>query len=79
MGESIAGQTSRVTANVSSYSRQPINASRNVKAFQDIDKAPAGFVELFRKEFLQGFSKNADINTANLLKHIKDFYRAKGN
>ena len=79
VGESIKGKTSRATANVSSYSRQPINASRNVKSFQDIDKAPAGFVELFRKEFLNGFSKNADINTANLLKHIKDFYRAKGN
>ena len=52
VGESIAGKTSRATATVNSYSRQPINASRNVKSFQDIDKAPAGFVELFRKEFL---------------------------
>jgi len=79
VGESILCKTSRVTANISSYSRQPINASRNVKSFQDIDKAPAGFVELFRKEFLNGFSKNADISTSNLLKHIKDFYRSKGN
>ena len=79
VGESIAGKTSRVTATVNSYSRQPINASRNVKSFQDIDKAPAGFVELFRKEFLNGFSKNADISTSNLLKNIKDFYRSKGN
>ncbi len=79
VGETIKGKTSRVTATVNSYSRQPINASRNVKAFQDIDKAPVGFVELFRKEFLTGFSKNDDINTPNLLKHIKDFYRSKGN
>ena len=79
VGESIAGKTSRATATVNSYSRQPINASRNVKSFQDIDKAPAGFVELFRKEFLTGFTKNADISTSNLLKHIKDFYRSKGN
>lgn len=79
VGESISGKSSRATANISSYSRQPINASRNVKAFQDIDKAPAGFVELFRKEFLSGFNKNEDINTANLLKNIKDYYRAKGN
>ena len=79
VGESIKGKTSRATATVNSYSRQPINASRNVKSFQDIDKAPAGFVELFRKEFLNGFSKNADISTSNLLKHIKDFYRSKGN
>ena len=79
VGESIEGKTSRATATVNSYSRQPINASRNVKSFQDIDKAPAGFVELFRKEFLTGFSKNADISTSNLLKNIKDFYRSKGN
>ena len=42
---------------VNSYSRQPINASRNVKSFQDIDKAPAGFV-VFEKNFymdLRGF------------------------
>ena len=79
VGESIKGTTSRATATVNSYSRQPINASRNVKSFQDIDKAPAGFVELFRKEFLTGFTKNADISTPNLLKNIKDFYRSKGN
>jgi hypothetical protein len=79
VGESIEGKTSRATATVNSYSRQPINAARNVKSFQDIDKAPAGFVELFRKEFLTGFSKNADVSTSNLLKNIKDFYRSKGN
>ena len=79
VGENITGKTSRATATVNSYSRQPINASRNVKSFQDIDKAPAGFVELFRKEFLTGFSKNTDISTSNLLKNIKDFYRSKGN
>ncbi|SVC90835.1 uncharacterized protein METZ01_LOCUS343689, partial [marine metagenome] len=79
VGESIAGKTSRVTATVNSYSRQPINASRNVKSFQDIDKAPAGFVELFRKEFLDGFNRDTDVSTSNLLKHIKDFYRSKGN
>jgi len=79
VGETIAGKTSRATATINSYSRQPINASRNVKSFQDIDKAPAGFVELFRKEFLTGFTKNADVSTSNLLKNIKDFYRSKGN
>ena len=79
VGESIAGKTSRATATVNSYSRQPINASRNVKSFQDIDKAPAGFVELFRKEFLNGLNRDINANTSNLLKHIKDFYRAKGN
>ena len=79
VGETIEGLDSRVSANVSSYSRQPINASRNVKAFQDIDKAPAGFVELFRKEFLQGIPQDILANKREALKHIKDFYRAKGN
>ena len=79
IGERIVGQTSRVSANVTAYSREPLNASRNVKAFQDVDKAPAGFVELFRKEFLQGLSKGMLADKAQVLKNIKDFYRAKGN
>ena len=78
-GETIRGLTSRVSANVTGYLRQPLNASRNVKHFQDVDKAPAGFVELFRKEFLQGVPKGMLANKASMLKHIKDFYRAKGN
>ena len=36
-------------------------------------------LNFLEKNFYTGFSKNADINTANLLKNIKDFYRAKGN
>jgi len=79
VGERIVGQESRVSANVTAYHRQALNASRNVKSFQDVDKAPLGFVELLRKEFLQGVPKGALGSKANMLKHIKDFYRAKGN
>ena len=79
VGERIVGQESRVSANVTAYTRQALNASRNVKSFQDVDKAPLGFVELLRKEFLQGVPKGALGSKANMLKHIKDFYRAKGN
>ena len=79
VGETISGLESRVTANVSSYTRQPINASRNVKSFQDVDKAPLGFVELFRKEFLPGLPADMLSRKQDALKHIKDFYRAKGN
>jgi|TARA_R110002096_G_scaffold276280_2_gene470345 hypothetical protein len=79
IGERIVGDTSRASANVTLYSRQALNASRNVKSFQDIDKAPSGFVELFRKEFLSGVPKGSLGDKAGLLKNIKDFYRAKGN
>ena len=79
VGETVKGLTSRVTANVDSYTRQPLNASRNLKAFQDVDKAPAGFVELFRKEFLQGMPKGILADKNKTLKNIKDYYRAKGN
>ena len=78
-GESIEGLTSRVTATVNNYSRQPLNASRNVKGFQDIDKAPKGFVELFRKEFLDGIPTSILADKDRILKNVKDFYRAKGN
>ena len=79
IGERIVGDTSRASANVTLYARQALNASRNVKSFQDIDKAPLGFVELFRKEFLSGIPKGSLGDKAGLLKNIKDFYRAKGN
>ena len=79
IGERIVGDTSRASANVTLYGRQALNASRNVKSFQDIDKAPLGFVELFRKEFLSGVPKGSLGDKAGLLKNIKDFYRAKGN
>ena len=79
IGESIEGQSSRVTATVNTYTRQPLNAARNLKSFQDIDKAPAGFVELFRKEFLDGMPQGMLADKNKILKNIKDYYRAKGN
>ena len=79
VGETISGANSRVSATVNTYSRQPLNASRNLKHFHDIDKAPKGFVELFRKEFLQGMPTGMLGDKNQVLKHIKDFYRAKGN
>jgi hypothetical protein len=79
VGETVEGQTSRVTAEVDSYTRQPLNAARNLKPFQNVDKAPSGFVELFRKEFLHGMPKGMLGDKSRVLKNIKDFYRAKGN
>ena len=73
IGETVEGQSSRVTAEVDSYIRQPLNAARNLKAFQNVDKAPAGFVELFRKEFLQGMPKGMLGDKSKVLKNIKDF------
>ena len=78
-GETVKGKTSRVTAVVNTYTRQPLNAARNLKSFQDVDKAPAGFVELFRKEFLDGMPKDILADKNKVLKNIKDYYRAKGN
>jgi len=72
VGETISGANSRVSATVNTYSRQPLNASRNLKHFHDIDKAPKGFVELFRKEFLQGMPTGMLGDKNHVLKHIKD-------
>ena len=79
IGETVEGSSSRVTATVDSYIRQPLNATRNLKSFQNIDKAPAGFVELFRKEFLYNMPKGMLADKDKVLKNIKDYYRAKGN
>ena len=79
IGETVEGSSSRVTATVDSYIRQPLNATRNLKSFQNIDKAPAGCVELFRKEFLHNMPKGMLADKDKVLKNIKDYYRAKGN
>ena len=36
-------------------------------------------IGIIRKEFLNSFPRDIDVNTSTLLKHIKDFYRSKGN
>ena len=50
-GESIEGLTSRVSATVNNYSRQPLNASRNVKVFKILIKLQKDLLNFLEKNF----------------------------
>lgn len=52
--------------------------SQNLKNEQNIETASEAFKEQFFKEFLVNIPRNVLVNKATLLKHIKQFYKAKG-
>jgi len=94
-GEQITGSTSRaystlangISANVfpegaieSFRSRGPIAATRELPDMQNIDKAPLDLIDdSWKKEFYTNVPRRTYTDRRQLLKNIKDFYRAKGN
>lgn len=52
--------------------------TQSIKNQQDIDTAEDVFEEQLFKEFLANIPRNILANSANVLKHIKQFYKAKG-
>ncbi len=94
-GEQITGSTSRaystlangISANVfpegaieSFRSRGPIAATRELPDMQNIDKAPLALIDdSWKKEFYTNVPRRTYTDRRQLLKNIKDFYRAKGN
>lgn len=55
-----------------------LNNSRNLKNQQNIETASGVFEEQLFREFLVNIPREVLVNKATLLKHIKDFYRARG-
>ena len=55
-----------------------LHYSHKIKDYQDIDTTVVEFTEQFFKEFLPNIPRDIIVNKTQLLKHIKQFYRAKG-
>jgi hypothetical protein len=55
-----------------------IHETSNVLAYRDIDKTLDEFVIHFQHEFMPSIPNNILANKRTLIKHIKEFYRAKG-
>lgn len=55
-----------------------LHYSHKIRDYQDIDTTVIDFTEQFFKEFLPYIPRDIIVNKAQLLKHIKQFYRAKG-
>lgn len=56
----------------------PLDGIKNVESYYDIDRTTERFEEKLYNTFLQSMPKNLKVDKALLLKHIKDFYLARG-
>ena len=55
-----------------------VNKIKNVKTYQDIDLTEDQYAELLYSTFLKYIPKDIIADKKLILKHVKDFYRAKG-
>lgn len=56
----------------------PRNSLVNIPVYNDVDKTPDEFVKYFKEQFLEGIPDDILADKRLLVKHIKEFYRAKG-
>ena len=55
-----------------------LNASKSLLGYKDIDNTIDEFLDNFKNEFLTNFPAITAANKRFMVKHIKDFYQAKG-
>ena len=57
---------------------EALEVTRNAKLYNDIDTTVDSFVDFFKKNYLVDLPDNIINDKRTLLKHIKEFYQAKG-
>ena len=80
IGETVTGATSNATGVVSNYTANPVQNIQQLMEYADVDDTVDQFFNEFKEAFLKTIPKKltAGVNERNLLKNIKDLYRAKG-
>ena len=80
IGETVTGATSNATGVVSNYTANPVQNIQQLMEYADVDDTVDQFFDEFKEAFLKTIPKKltAGVNERNLLKNIKDLYRAKG-
>ena len=80
IGETVTGSTSNATGVVSNYTANPVQNIQQLMEYADVDDTIDQFFNQFKEAFLKTIPKKltAGVNERNLLKNIKDLYRAKG-
>ena len=80
IGEQVIGSTSNATGIISDYTANPVQNIQQLMEYADIDDTIDSFFEQFKEAFLRTIPRDltAGVNERNLLKNIKDLYRAKG-
>ena len=79
-GETITGATSGATGTVTSYRANPVQTIQQLLAYADVDNTIYEFLDQFRDEFMNAIPENlaTGVNKRNLIKNIRELYRAKG-
>ena len=80
IGEQVIGSTSNATGIISDYTANPVQNIQQLMEYADVDDTIDSFFAQFKEAFLRTIPRNltAGVNERNLLKNIKDLYRAKG-
>ena len=79
-GETVTGGTSNATGVITDYTANPVQNIQQLMEYADVDDTVDSFFGEFKEAFLKTIPKKltAGVNERNLLKNIKDLYRAKG-
>ena len=80
IGEEIIGATSNATGNIDGYTANPVENIMQLLDYADVDNTIDTFFTEFKEAFMRTIPDNltAGVDKRNLLKNIKDLYRAKG-
>jgi len=76
--EEIIGENNRTNATVTSFSKNPLFASKSLLSERDIDLVGDNIIELFRKEFATTSDTNILTEKRDFFKRIFNLYRSKG-
>jgi hypothetical protein len=80
LNEQVVGDTSGATAYIVSYTANPVQNVMQLLDYMDVDQTIDAFFTQFKEAFMRTIpdSLAVGLNKRNLLKNIKDLYRAKG-
>ena len=80
LNEQVVGATSGATAYIVSYTANPVQNVMQLLDYMDVDQTIDAFFIQFKEAFMRTIpdSLATGLNKRNILKNIKDLYRAKG-
>ena len=80
VGEIITGGSSKARGKISKYQGNPVQTLQQLLEYADIDKTITDFLDHFRDSYLTAIPNTlaSGVSKRNLVKNIRDLYRAKG-
>ena len=80
VGEIIVGGSSKARGKISKYQGNPVQTLQQLLEYADIDKTITDFLDQFRDSYLTAIPNTlaSGVSKRNLVKNIRDLYRAKG-